>query len=76
MDSLVDKLIVTYKCEHAKVDKDGVVTCPYKQQNAKWLKNNLYISSKAIVPPCPKRLSGGLITCAKFELRKIRRKKK
>lgn len=73
---MVDKLIVTYKCEHARVDKDGVVRCPYKQQNNKWLKNNICIQSKAIVPPCPKRLSGGLIVCAKFELRKIRRRKK
>lgn len=73
---MLDKLICTYKCEHARVNKEGVVSCPYLQKQKKWIKENLFIKQKMIFPSCPKRLqqTGQPLVCATFKKKRMRRK--
>lgn len=67
---MVDKFIITYKCEHAVIGKDGVLRCPFRDKQKKWIRNNIFIKEKVTFPVCPKRMEmkGQPIICAKYEL--------
>lgn len=75
-DNFIKSLTVTYKCEHAVIGKDGVVSCPYRDKQKKWIKENPFIESKVAFPVCPKRLNrdGEPLVCVKYELRGVRRR--